>query len=76
VVVTVDASATPADLEAALGQRAKGDREKVEMAVRLRRETLVTVARIAERLQMGTKTHLAHLLYSNGHSIKRQHTTG
>jgi hypothetical protein len=33
------------------------------MAERVRRETTMTLARIAERLQMGTKTHLSHLLY-------------
>jgi hypothetical protein len=47
----------------ALASRRKGDTGKVAMAQRLRRETTVTLAWIAERLQMGTKTHLAHLLY-------------
>ena len=37
--------------EASLGQRAKGDPEKVKIAMRLRKETLMTVAWIAERLQ-------------------------
>ncbi len=40
--------------EASLGQRAKGDPEKVKIAMRLRKETLMTVAWIAERLQMGS----------------------
>ena len=48
-----------ADLEA----RCKGDREKLKLAVRLRAETTVTVKWIAERLRMGTWTHLNHLLY-------------
>jgi len=48
-----------ADLEA----RAKGDREKLKLAVRLRAETSVTVKWIAQRLHMGTWTHLNHLLY-------------
>jgi REP element-mobilizing transposase RayT len=48
-----------ADLEA----RAKGDREKLKLAVRLRAETTVTVKWIAQRLHMGTWTHLNHLLY-------------
>jgi REP element-mobilizing transposase RayT len=48
-----------ADLEA----RRKGDREKLKLAVRLRVETTVTVKWIAERLRMGTWTHLNHLLY-------------
>jgi hypothetical protein len=42
--------------------------------MRLRRETTVTLAWIAERLQMGTKTHLAHLLYWNERGGKRRHT--
>jgi hypothetical protein len=33
------------------------------MAQRLQRETTVTLAWIAQRLQMGTRTYLAHLLY-------------
>ena len=48
-----------ADLEA----RAKGDREKLKLAVRLRAETTVTVKWIVQRLRMGTWTHLNHLLY-------------
>jgi len=48
-----------ADLEA----RRKGDRGKLKLAVRLREETTVTVKWIAERLRMGTWTHLNHLLY-------------
>jgi hypothetical protein len=35
----------------------------VTIAQRLRSETTVTLEWIAERLQMGTRTHLAHLLY-------------
>ena len=46
-----------------LGQRPKGEGEKVRIAQRLRCETTMTLAWIAERLRMGTKTHLAHLLY-------------
>ena len=34
-----------------------------QIALRLRHETTMTLAWIAQRLQMGTKTHLAHLLY-------------
>jgi hypothetical protein len=57
--------------EEALAARRKGDAEKVSVAKRLRRETTVTLAWIAERLQMGTKTHLAHLLYWDKHEVKR-----
>ena len=46
-----------------LTARAKGDKEKVRMAERLRRETTMTLAWVAEWLRMGTKTHLSHLLY-------------
>ena len=49
--------------EADLVARRKGDREKLKLAVRLREETTVTVKWIAERLRMGTWTHLNHLLY-------------
>jgi REP element-mobilizing transposase RayT len=52
----------PGDLAA----KRKGDTAKVAMAMRLRRETTMTLAWIAARLQMGTKTHLAHLLYWAG----------
>jgi len=48
-----------------LANRRKGDPQKVVIAARLRRETTMTVAWIASRLRMGTKTHLAHLLYWN-----------
>jgi hypothetical protein len=46
-----------------LEQRPKGDPEKVNIAQRMRCETTMTLAWIAKRLGMGTKTHLAHLLY-------------
>jgi hypothetical protein len=38
---------------------------KVRLAAKLRAESKVTVSRIAERLAMGTRGHLAHLLYRN-----------
>jgi hypothetical protein len=49
-----------------LGRRRKGDPQKVRMALRLRAETTMTLAWIAQRLHMGTKTHLSHLLYWAG----------
>ena len=49
-----------------LGQKPKGDPKKVKIAQRLRQETTMTLAWIAERLRMGTKTHLVHLLYWRG----------
>ena len=52
--------------EQTLLERRKGDAAKVAVAQRLRRETTMTLGWIAERLKMGTRTHLAHLLYWNG----------
>jgi REP element-mobilizing transposase RayT len=49
--------------EAGLRTRPKGDGEKVALAARLRAETTMTVGWIAERLGMGTRGHLNHLLY-------------
>jgi REP element-mobilizing transposase RayT len=49
--------------EATLGERRKGDREKVGIAARLRKETLVTAAWIAARLQMGSVANVNTLLY-------------
>ncbi len=49
--------------EVMLRERKKGDREKVKIAVRLRNETLATVAWIAQRLQMGSVANVNTLLY-------------
>jgi len=49
--------------EAELKKRPKGDAAKVALAARLRAETTMTVGWIAERLGMGTRGHLNHLLY-------------
>jgi hypothetical protein len=49
--------------EGELERRAKGDTQKVAMAVRLRAETAVTVSWIAERLRMGAPGYVNHLLY-------------
>ncbi len=40
----------------------KGHPAKVRLALKLRTQTTVTIGWIAERLQMGTRAHLAHLL--------------
>jgi hypothetical protein len=61
--------------ERELSSRPKGDPAKLEVAVRLRRETTMTLAWIAEQLQMGTKTHLAHLLYWQGRESSRVNNT-
>ena len=49
--------------EADLKTRPKGDSVKVALAARLRAETTMTVWWIAERLAMGTRGYLNHLLY-------------
>jgi REP element-mobilizing transposase RayT len=45
-----------------LGMRKKGDRAKLELAVKLRTETTMTLQWIAARLQMGTGASLSNLL--------------
>lgn len=47
-----------ADLEA----RRKGEPPKMELAWELQDRTTMSLARIAERLQMGSRSHLAWLL--------------
>ena len=49
--------------EADLKTRTEGDSVKVTLAARLRAETTMTVGWIAERLTMGTRGYLSHLLY-------------
>ena len=49
--------------EADFESRSKGDPEKVKLAMRLRAETAVTMKWVAERLRMGSWTHVNHLLY-------------
>jgi hypothetical protein len=45
-----------------LAKRRKGDKEKVKIALRLRSETPMTLAWIAEQLKMGTPGSLANSL--------------
>ena len=49
--------------EADLKTRPKGDSVTVVLAARLRAETTMTVRWVAERLTMGTRGYLNHLLY-------------
>ena len=49
--------------EADLETKPKGDPRKVALAARLRTETTMTVGWIAERLGMGSRGYLNHLLY-------------
>ena len=58
--------------EAALGQRAKGDPEKVKIVMRLRNERLMTVTWIAERLQMGSVANLNTLLCQRRQRKRRE----
>jgi REP-associated tyrosine transposase len=53
-----------------LSKHLKGDPKKIGISLRLRRETTMTLSWIAQRLQMGTKTHLAHLHYWHGRAKK------
>jgi REP element-mobilizing transposase RayT len=46
--------------EAELVKRRKGDPEKVKMALRLRRESIMTLKWIAQRLHMGSWTHVSN----------------
>lgn len=52
--------------EADLRERRKGDPAKLAIAQRVRRETTMTLHWLASRLCMGTRAHLAHLLYWDG----------
>jgi REP-associated tyrosine transposase len=49
--------------EADLYESRKGDATKLKIALRLRKESTMTLSWIAARLRMGSKTHLSHLLY-------------
>ena len=51
--------------EAQLAARAKSDAEKATLAVRLRRETPMTRAWIAQRLSMGSASYVSHLTNGN-----------
>ena len=48
--------------ETNLVKRRKGDREKVKIALRLRRESIMTLKWIAQRLHMGSWTHVSNCL--------------
>jgi uncharacterized protein YoaH (UPF0181 family) len=48
--------------EANLVKRRKGDPEKVKMALRLRRESIMTLKWIAQRLHIGSWTHVSNCL--------------
>jgi len=49
--------------EAELKKRSKGDAAKLSLAARLRDQTTMTAGWIAERLGMGSRGYLNHLLY-------------
>ena len=52
--------------EEVLAAERKGHAEKVRIAQRLRAETTMTLRWIAEKLHMGERSHLTHLLYWSG----------
>jgi hypothetical protein len=54
----------------------KGSEFKVRLAAKLRTETTVTLGWIAERLHMGTRGHLTHLLYRHGQAAARDANQG
>jgi REP-associated tyrosine transposase len=58
-----------------LRARRKGDPQKVRIALRLRKETTMTLAWIAARLCMGTPSHLACLLYRQGQKDENSENT-
>jgi hypothetical protein len=49
--------------EADLRRRAKSDPGRLALAVRLRRETMMTIEQIADRLQMGSRKSVAPKLH-------------
>jgi hypothetical protein len=58
--------------EADLAARRKGDPGKVRIARRLRAETTMTLAWIAQRLNMGVWTHVSNLLRADARSVKSE----
>jgi REP element-mobilizing transposase RayT len=58
--------------EADLKTRPKGDPVKLGLTVRLRAETTLPMACIAERLTMGTRRHPNHLLYRQRKTAEKQ----
>jgi len=53
--------------EADLQRQRKGHAVKVRLAQQLRKQTLLTVGQIAERLHMGTRGYAVHLLWRAAH---------
>jgi hypothetical protein len=49
----------------------KGHPFKLALVAKLRAETTVTVSWLAQRLEMGTRGHLAHLLYRKDQATGR-----
>ena len=58
-----------------LATERKGHTEKVRIARRLRTETTMSLRWIAEKLHMGARSHLTHLLYWSGREKPRVHTS-
>jgi len=64
----------PGSDEPELGRRRKGGPRKIKIALCLRQETTMTLAWVASRFKIGTKTQLAHLLYWQGREKQNKET--
>jgi hypothetical protein len=53
----------------------KGHPFKIKLAARLRAESTVTLGWIARRLKMGSRGHLAHLMYLHQHGDNRSQSS-
>src|SRR6185369_3202565 len=53
----------------------KGHPFKIKLATQLRTETTVTVSWLAQRLSMGSRGHLAHLLVKHSHVHTESNST-
>ncbi len=58
--------------ESELANRGKGDKEKVAIAARLRRETTMTLKWLAQRLAMGNWTNVSNLLGAANNARRRK----
>ena len=59
-------------MEEELRERSKGDKAKVKLAQRLRAETVQTVDWVANRLHMGSRAYVDHLLWRVSKELIRQ----
>jgi len=64
----------PRSDEPELERRRKGGRQKIKIALYLHQETTMTLAWVASRLKMGTRTHSAHVICWQGRETKNKET--